>query len=68
MYTIPAGTQVSIHNRLTGVRIDRYVTKKELTFDYPINTGYNGAVSYFVHGDWEICVNSNLVQCPDDFD
>ena len=68
MYTIPAGTQVSIHNRLTGKWVDRYVTKKELTFVFPVSTGYNGAVLYFANGDWEVCVNASLVQCVDDVD
>ncbi|MDA8564069.1 hypothetical protein N9L06_06415 [Mariniblastus sp.] len=50
MYTIPAGTPVSLRNLLTGKRIARHITRKELTFSDLGGTGYGGVLYYFVRG------------------
>ncbi|MDB2685893.1 hypothetical protein N9Y42_01670 [Mariniblastus sp.] len=62
MYVMPAGTTVSIRNLLTGERIARYVTRKQLSFISISGTGYDGLLLYFKHGKWEICVHRDRLR------
>ena len=60
-YTIPKGTRVEVRNTVQGGQLIQHVTKKTLQFRDRANTGYNGRIFYFQHGDWIIAVNSDLV-------
>ena len=61
-YTIPIGTRVEIRNTKTGGKLRRHVTREELRFVDRTNTGYDGRIYYFTHGDWVIAVNADLVR------
>ena len=49
MYTIPAGTPVSLRNLVTGKRIARYETRKPLSFTDLHGTGWWHAPKKLVH-------------------
>lgn len=57
-YILPAGTKCDIRNLTTGAKIVGYITKRELRFDAPVNSGWFGdyPVLYFQEGDWLISV------------
>ena len=62
MYTIPAGTPVSILNLLTGEKIANYYTRRQLSFITYSRTAYDGHILYFRHRHWEISIHKDRLR------
>ncbi len=61
-YKIPLGTVVKTRNIELELKMRRYRTRREIWFDERLNTGDGGLVSYFLHGDWLIAVETEAVE------
>ena len=61
-YSIPAGTRVEVRNTAGDGQLRQHITKRELTFTDRAGTGYNGAIVYFEHEGWQICVHAVQVK------
>lgn len=61
-YIVPVGTRVEIRNVKGTGQLRQHVTRKELQFADRTNTGYDGQIFYFQHGDWVIAVNADDIE------